>query len=296
MRLVAAKVRTAEQRIASIARGQHGNVTHVQLRRAGLSRHEIAHRLAVGALLRIYRGVYRVGHAAPSVEADYMGAVLACGDGAALCELAAAHLLGIVIGKAPAAEVVTRGERRVAGLRTRRSRGLGRSDVTRWRGIPVTTPARTLVDLAAHMSLDELAEACHLAGVRHHTTPRQVKAVLARRTNAPGAAKFRPIFVGDAPAILSEMERRALAALARAGSPRPEVNRRKGAHYVDLRWPGLTVELDSYRFHHSRHAWEGDHRRRRAARARGDEFRSYAWDDVVEERAMVEEIRRLLGR
>jgi hypothetical protein len=147
------------------------------------------------------------------------------------------------------------------------------------------------------MGLEELARACHGAGVRHHTTPRQVKAVLARRPNAPGAAKFGPIFVGDAPVVLSWMERRALAALARAGLPRPEVNRRKGAHYVDLRWPKerLTVELNSYRFHHSRHAWEEDHRRRRAARARAEEFRTYTYDDVLEERAMVEEVRGLLG-
>jgi hypothetical protein len=91
------------------------------------------------------------------------------------------------------------------------------------------------------------------------------------------------------------MERRALAALAGAGLPRPAVNRRQAEGYVDLRWPGLTVELQSYRFHHSRHAWEKDHGRRRAARARGDLFKTYTWDDVVEERAMLEEIRGLVG-
>jgi hypothetical protein len=75
----------------------------------------------------------------------------------------------------------------------------------------------------------------------------------------------------------------------------PDVNRKKGANYVDMRWPGLTVELQSYRFHHSRHAWEQDYERRRAARARGDEFRTYTYEDVLEERAMVEELGGLVG-
>lgn len=290
---MAPKVRTAAP-IARIARRQHGNVTRRQLLNAGLTTDQIRGRVANGTLIPKHRGVYRVGHAAPSVEADYMAAVLACGDGAVLAGPAAAHLLGIQRGKAPPAEVIARAERRVKGVRTRRS-WVHRSERTRWRGIPVTTPARTLVDLAAVLSPEDLALACHEAGVRHHTTPRQVKAVLKRHPNAPGAAKFRPIFDGDAPAILSWMEGRALRAVLRAGLPRPEVNRKKGANYLDLRWPGLTVELQSYRFHHSRHAWERDHDRRRAARARGDEFRSYTYEDVLEGRAMVEELTELLA-
>jgi hypothetical protein len=276
---------------ARVAGRQHGVVTMKQLRRAGFSAREVEWRVERGLLIRVHRGVYRVGHAAPSVEADYMAATLACGDGAAIGGRAAAHLLGIVKGKAPPAEVLVPRNRRFAGAR--RSR-VPRGERLRWRGIPVTSPARTLVHLAATMGLDDLAGACHLAGVRHHTTPRQVKAVLARRRNAPGAAKFEPIFVGDAPAILSWMEGRALELIVAAGLPRPDVNRKRGVHYVDLRWPGLTVELNGYRYHHSRHAWEEDHRRRRAARARRDEFRAYTYEDVREGRGMVEEIRGLL--
>ena len=71
-----------------------------------------------------------------------------------------------------------------------------------------------------------------------------------------------------------------------------------GACHVDRRWPDrrLTVELDSYRFHHSRHAWEQDRRRERDARAHGDEFRRYTWADVFEQPApMLAELHRLLG-
>jgi len=66
---------------------------------------------------------------------------------------------------------------------------------------------------------------------------------------------------------------------------------------VDCRWPAqrLTVELDSYRYHHSRHAWQQDHRRAREAHARGDDFRRYTWEDVfVDPQAMIAELRELL--
>ncbi len=79
--------------------------------------------------------------------------------------------------------------------------------------------------------------------------------------------------------------------------PAPEVNRLAGSKRVDCRWPDhkLTVELDSYRYHRSRHAWEQDHRREREAYARGDQFRRYTYDDVVHHPApMLEELRRLL--
>ena len=77
---------------------------------------------------------------------------------------------------------------------------------------------------------------------------------------------------GDAPVLLSRLERGFRALLREAGLPLPTTNRRAGAHYVDCRWPEhkLTVELDSYQFHKTRHAWEQDRRRDREARRRGD--------------------------
>ena len=71
------------------------------------------------------------------------------------------------------------------------------------------------------------------------------------------------------------------------GLPLPRTNRRLDHRYVDCRWPdhALTVELNSFTYHRSRHAWEEDYDRERAARARGDEFRRYTWRDVVEDPA-----------
>jgi hypothetical protein len=85
--------------------------------------------------------------------------------------------------------------------------------------------------------------------------------------------------------------------LGNEGLPLPETNRPVGGRRVDCRWPELelTVELDSYRYHHSRHAWENDRRREREAYARGDGFRRYTYGDVFESpRLMMEELRRLL--
>ncbi|MFL5869033.1 MAG: type IV toxin-antitoxin system AbiEi family antitoxin domain-containing protein [Thermoleophilaceae bacterium] len=287
---------TVERKLARIASAAHGVVTRTELLDAGVSRKEIEQRLKSGALIRQHVGVYRVGHYAPSVEARYMAAVKACGEGAVLSGLAAAHLLGLLKGRPRPPEVTAPHARKVDGVKTRRSRQI---DATEWKRIPVTTAPRTLVDIAGDIAEDELARACHQAGVRFRTTPRRVEAVLEKRPKARGAAKLRRIISGDSPIILSKLEKRFLKLLREAGLTLPRTNRPKDGHYIDCRWPEhkLTVELDSYRFHSSRYAWEQDHRREREARARGDEFRRYTWSDVFEEPApTLAEVRNLLGR
>ncbi|HEU4979052.1 MAG TPA: type IV toxin-antitoxin system AbiEi family antitoxin domain-containing protein [Solirubrobacteraceae bacterium] len=289
--------RTVERVLAAVAETQHGLVTRAQLVEAGVTGAEIKQRAATGALIRVHLGVYRVGHAAPSVPAAYLGAVLACGEGDLLAGRAGAWWSGLVKGEAPRPEVLCRTERRVPGVRTRRCRGLDPADGRIWRGIPTTTPARTLTDLAALLPLDALARACHEAGVLHRTTPADVEAVLQRRPTTPGAAKLRAVLNGDAPVTLSELERRFLARLRAAGLPPPHTNKAAGGRYVDCRWPEhrLTVELDSFRFHNSRHTWELDRRREREAYGRGDDFRRYTWHDVAEDpRALLAELASVL--
>jgi very-short-patch-repair endonuclease/phosphoribosylcarboxyaminoimidazole (NCAIR) mutase len=288
--------RTVEQALARIADGQHGVVTRAQLLHAGVTLAEIAHRVRTGALLPAHRGVYRVGHRAPSIEARYLAAVLACGGGAVLSGRAAAHLFGLLKGRPPRPEVTTPTERRVAGIATRRARRAAIHSTT-WRGVPVATVATVLVDLAAALAVDALARACHEAGVLHGTTPAEVEAALALRPPSKGASKLRRIVAGDVNVTLSALERRFLARLREAGLPRPQTNRPAGGRRVDCRWPELkvTVELDSYRYHNSRHAWEQDRRREREANARGDQFRRYTYGDVFEEpELMMPELRVLL--
>jgi very-short-patch-repair endonuclease len=292
------KVATVERVLARIAGREHGLVTRPELLAAGVTDEEIKQRLRKGALLREYPGVYRVGHRAPSLEARYVAAVRACGEGALLSGRAAGYLFGALKGLAPPPEVTAPTQRRVKGVQTRRSR-VDPRDATTFRRIPVTTLPRTLVDLAAVLDPDELARACHEAEVRHGTTAALVEAVLERRPKSPGAAKLRAVLRGDAPITLSRLEKRFLALLRQARLALPVTNRRTGRHWVDCRWPDLrlTVELDSYRYHNSRHAWEQDRRREREARARGDDFRRYTYGDVFEQpELMLAELRALLLR
>jgi very-short-patch-repair endonuclease len=179
---------------------------------------------------------------------------------------------------------------------TRRSR---RVEMVTYRGIPVTTVARTLVELASTLSLDDLARACHEAGVKYRTTPGQVEDALARRPKTKGAAKLRKILRGDTHVSLSQLERRFLDLLRGERLVLPETNRVVDGRRVDCRWPEqrLTVEIDGYRYHHSRHAWEQDRRREREARARGDDFRRYTYGDVFESPgAMLAELRAVISR
>jgi very-short-patch-repair endonuclease len=263
-------------------------VTRAELLSAGITDAEIKHRLSFGALFQEHRGVYRVGHRAPSVEAWYLAAVRAGGEGALLCGPAAGHLWAIVKGKAPPPEIVAPTYRRVKGIKVRRASRKG----TVCRGIPITTVPQTLVDLAPTLSLDDLARACHEAGVRYRTTPTQVRAVMG--VKQPGAAKLRRALDGDAPVTLSRLEKRFFERLKEAGLPLPQTNRPVGTKRVDCRWPEhrLTVELDSYTFHNSRHSWEQDRLREREARQRGDAVLRFTQADLDESAAMLAAITR----
>ena len=112
---------------------------------------------------------------------------------------------------------------------------------------------------------------------QYRTTPRQIDEVLARRPNAPGTANLRRITEGKELVTLSALERRFIKLLREHGLPLPITNRPAGGRRVDCRWPQyrLTVELDSYTFHHSRHAWEQD------------EFRRYTYGDVFEHQKLM---------
>jgi len=282
--------------MAEIASRSHGVVTRRGLLAAGFSVGEIRRRIERGTLVTVHRGVYRVGHSAPSREAAFLAAVEACGPGSLLAGRAAGHLWSLIKGRPPPPEIISPTTRTMPGITVHRARIA--PEEGRRLGIPVTSVPRTLVDLAASLAPSPLARVCHEAGVLYGVTPGQVEAVLARRPNAPGAKALRRVMHGDEPVLLSRLEARFLARIKEAGLPLPETNRPAGGHRVDCRWPEqrLTVELDSYRFHSSRQSWERDRQREREARARGDEFRRYTWADVSDgSRAMVRDLRDLLS-
>jgi hypothetical protein len=290
---------SVEEIAARLASRAHGVVTRRALLAAGITSDQIRWRQAIGSLIRVHRGVYRVGHRAPSREATYLAAVLACGDGAVLRGAAAGHLFGLVV-KPPSFPAVSAPvKRRITGIRCIRHRRLDPGEVTRWRGIPVATVALTLVDLAAELDEPELGRALHEAQSRHRVGNPDVEAMLARHRNARGSRRLRRLLHGETPLALSRLEERFIAVVRAARLPVPLTNVVTDGRLVDCRWPdqGLTVELDSYRFHNSRQSWERDRQREREARRRGDAFRRYTWADVAEEpAAMLVELECLLSR
>ena len=239
--------------IAGIASRQHGLVTYPELVRAGITKKHIETRLARSSLFRVHRGVYLVGHGNLTLEARYLAAVLACGEGAALAGRAGGFLLGLLRSAPDMAEVITATERRVDGVITRRRRSAKPLPTIVFKRVPVLAPAALLVDLARSLTPTELGRACHEAGIRHKTTPANVEAVLRSQPNAPGARVLRAVISGEIKVTLSKLEARFLALLTADGLPLPITNRPAGTKRVDCRWPQhrVTVELDSYTFHNS---------------------------------------------
>jgi hypothetical protein len=283
--------------IAQLANQRKGLVTREELLSAGLSRWQIDRRLTNGALIPDYEGIYRVGHCAPNLETSYLAAVLACGEGALLSGRAAAYLYGLIRGEAPSPEVTTPTQRRPKGVVVRRA-SVHRRDATVYRGVPITTVAKTVVDNAAGSTPGELAELFHHAVVKFRVKPHHVEAVLQRRPNAKGAQTLRRVINGDERALLSVLERGFIALLRKHNLPLPKTNIPKDGHWVDCRWaePPLTVELDSYEFHSTRHAWRLDYQRERRARARKDEYRRFIWEDVFENsEPMLADLRQLFS-
>jgi predicted transcriptional regulator of viral defense system len=136
-------------------------VTLRQLDAIGIRGTSVKRRVANGGLVRIYRGVYAVGHVQRTREARWMAAVMACGRGSFLSHLDAAALWRIYDSRASAIHVLTvaRSARRLPGIKVHRARRLDPADVTTKDGIPVTTVARTLIDLTDLLPTDRILRA-----------------------------------------------------------------------------------------------------------------------------------------
>jgi hypothetical protein len=219
--------------IRRIAERQHGNATRAQLEAVGLTRNEIDERREQGWLIRRHTGVYAVGHVPQSRESRWLAAVLALGDGAVLSHVAAGAHWRMLPGTAVIEVIVptTAGHRRRDGIVVHRQQLPG-AHATVHRGIPVTTPIRTLLDLASVLSLSALARAFEQAQVNLHVPPAPLAAEVISRPRQRGNAKLRRILVGavDPADVRSVLELRFLRLCAAYGIPRPEVNVRNPAH------------------------------------------------------------------
>jgi very-short-patch-repair endonuclease len=168
---------------------------------------------------------------------------------------------------------------------------LQREERTNLSGIPVTSPSRTLLDLASVAPSRELEQAIAEAERRHLASRTKLAALLARYPRRPGTRALRALVeVDQRPALTrSQAEERLLRLIRLARLPAPDVNARVGRYEVDFLWreAGLVVEVDGFAFHSDRAAFEADRRRDAELAARGLTVIRVTWRQIVEEREAV---------
>jgi predicted transcriptional regulator of viral defense system len=255
------------EQLARLATRQHGVVTTAQLAALGLGRPGISKRVQTGTLHRIHRGVYAVGHPRLNEKGLWMAAVLAAGEGAALAGLSAAALWRISRFTTNEIFVLALGhKRRRTDFRLQTCRHLDPRDVTRHTGIPVTTVARTLVDLTDILTAPQIANVIHEAAYRKQFDAAAARTAMARANGRPNLARLEEALELNArgsAGTKSELEDRFLARVREDGLPEPEINVEVEGIEVDFRFGHRIVEID------------GDGHRRPRTRA-GDEQRDAA--------------------
>jgi very-short-patch-repair endonuclease len=243
----------------ALVRRQHGVVTRMQLLTFGITEAGIRYRISRGRLRRIYHGVYAVGQLPLTQEGEWMAAVLACGDNAALSHDSGMALWRLAKPTDPIHVSLLSRSRSRPGIEVHRRREL---NATTHRGIRVTTPAQTLIDVARTWELSTLEQAIGEAVLKRLLT---LKALRAAATDAgnPGAALRAVIDRVTFRVTQSELEREFLRLVDRAGLPLPETQQRFSKTRVDFYWPDLqlVVETDGGQFHASAIQQLADRRR-----------------------------------
>lgn len=265
--------------VANLAARRHGVVTRKQLLAAGLSPSAISRRVEKGWLHRLHQGVYAVGHRGISREGRWLAAVLACGDLAVLSHWSAAALWDLLPHPRGPVDVSTSmrgGRARRPGIRLRRCRSLAADLTTERRGIPVTTPARTIADLCKAGPAWQSRRAIRQAEMRGMRLEPNVEADRTR----------------------SDLELDFLRLCRRHGLPAPEVNVKLGRWTVDFLWrrQRIAVETDSYAYHRGRVAFQDDRARDLELRRRGYAVHRFSENQLNERpEEVVADLRAALG-
>lgn len=279
----------SDRLIAALASRQHGIVTSAQLAEAGLGPNAVAHRVAQGRLVRAYRGVFQVGPLAAEHGAE-MAAVLATGG--VLSHHSAAKLWGVRPHDGPVhVTVVGEARKRRPGVQVHRSLSLNAAVQD---GLPLTTPTRTLHDLAAHLPQHELDRAVEQAQILRLATRDKIAREMPRR----GSRALKTALDNEPALTRSEAERRLLALIRQARLPRPETNVIVNGYEVDMLWreQRLIVEVDGFAYHSTRQAFERDRARDAALQAAGYRVIRVTWRQIATEpHFLTAQLARLLG-
>jgi len=285
--------------VAELATRQHGVVARRQLLGLGMHRRSVDHRIAEGRLHPVHRGVYAVGHEALRREGAWMAATLISPE-ALLSHRSAAALWGIRGDDRARTEItVPRALKRRERLQIHRAE-LAADEVTTHDRIPVTTAARTLLDLAAILTPQQLERAATEAEIRRLGSPTSLAALVARYPRRPGTPAITELLANrDIGRNITkrELELRFLAFLDTHHLPRPSINHEVIGKEVDCLWPDqrLIVELDGFATHGTRRAFEQDRARDRALAVAGHRVVRITWRHLTSEGHLVaDQLRRLL--
>jgi very-short-patch-repair endonuclease len=253
--------------IARLAARQHGVISTSQLLQCGLTRAQIATRIRRCELHRLHRGVFAVGHTAlPEFGLEHAG-LLAAGDPAVLSHDSAGYMWRLIERPIGPVHVTLLGRtlRSRENLQIHRSDALTPADIRIREGLPLTSPARTLIDLATVLDRDAWEAALSEARFRRLIRDGELERALDNAADRPGAGIVRAYLAREAgPQITeSEAERRFLTLVRNAGLPSPRTQQRIEGFRVDAVWPErrLIVELDGLKGHGHRSAFERDRRR-----------------------------------
>lgn len=274
--------------MAAVAGRQHGVVSHAQLTALGITQRSIERRVKAGRLHRAHRGVYRVGHTAEAPFAREAAAVLACGPDAVLSHRSASAIWGFLEHAPDEVDITVVGRDcgHKPGIRHRRVGQLGDVDVAVRSRLPLTAPARTLLDLGSILGQRAFRRAVNEALVARLVTEDDLQQVLERCRRRRGAPRLRQLLADGRGRALtrSEAERRLLDALTARGVSMPETNIKIGRYEVDLLWrvERVVVEVDGYAFHSTRLSFERDRLRDAELQAQGLAVVRVTWRQIVD--------------
>jgi hypothetical protein len=266
------RLRQLDRAVVALAQRQYGVVAWAQLDDLGMSTKVAKTWVAAGRLHRLHRGVYALGHPLVGTQGHWLAAVFAVGPGAVLSHRSAAALWGLLAGDGRHPDVlVARKLRRRPGIAVHCASSLPEWQVTIRDGIPVTSVARTLVDLAGVVSPRLLERALGQAEVLRLYDRGAIEAILATHPRRTGTATLRRLLAReDLSTVLSgiALEERLLELCDSAGLPRPELNvpftLPDGTPIrIDALWreARLAVEVDERWSHSTRSAFVRDRRR-----------------------------------
>jgi very-short-patch-repair endonuclease len=264
-------------RAAELAGRQFGVVARRQLVALGMTRGTIDRWIKQGRLHRVHQGVFLLGHDVPAPLAREQAALLAAGDGSVLSHRTSARLDGYIEedDDAPIHVTTRRHRGRPRGVVVHTSTRIGPGDTAYRHDLRVTTPARTLLDLAEIADSVELERALETAFARRRVNERQLRAVIERTPGRRGGRRLTALldYRGGAGFTRSWAEDR-LRRLARAADlPGFVCNDRVAGYEVDFHFVGhgVIVEVDSWRYHSGQADFTRDRRKWAHLRARGYE-------------------------